>query len=200
MQLPRHEVVGRHVRLEPLADPHKEGLRLACAADEEIWEVYPWSMVGEHYDAWWTRTLTPDSGWNLFAVILEGAVVGVTGFPPERAPGVVLFGGTYFRPEVRGGPANPESKRLLLEHAFAAGARRVVFNVDPVNARSRAAMRKLGATEEGVARQASVTWTGRVRDLVVFSILANEWPGVRERLDERLAAFDLPRASVKAGR
>jgi RimJ/RimL family protein N-acetyltransferase len=156
-------------------------------------------MLGEHYDAWWERTLAPDSGWNLFAVILSGAVVGVTGFPPERAPGVVLFGGTYFRPEVRGGPANPESKRLLLEHAFAAGARRVVFNVDPVNARSRAAMNKLGATEEGVARQASVTWTGRVRDLVVFSILANEWPDVRERLDERLAALDSPPAAVEAG-
>jgi len=77
-----------------------------------------------------------------------------------------------------------------LQHAFAAGARRVVFNVDPVNARSRAAMNKLGAKEEGVARQASVTWTGRVRDLVVFSLLADEWPAVRERLDARLAEFD----------
>jgi len=190
MQLARHNLVGRHVRLEPLAETHREELRLACAADEQIWDIYPWSMLGEHFDAWWTRTLAADSAWNLFAVILSGAVVGVTGFAPERAPGVVLVGGTYFRPEVRGGPANPESKRLLLQHAFAAGARRVVFNVDPVNARSRAAMNKLGAKEEGVARQASVTWTGRVRDLVVFSLLADEWPAVRERLDARLAEFD----------
>jgi RimJ/RimL family protein N-acetyltransferase len=133
--------------------------------------------------------LAPDSQWNLFAVILSGAVAGLTGFPPEQAPGVVHVGGTYFRPEARGGPANPESKRLLLQHAFAAGARRVVFHVDPLNPRSRAAMRKLGAIEEGVARQASVTWTGRVRDLVVFSILADEWPQVRDNLDERLASF-----------
>ena len=190
MQLARHNLVGRHVRLEPLAETHREELRLACAADEQIWDIYPWSMLGEHFDAWWTRTLAADSAWNLFAVVLSDAVVGVTGFAPERAPGVVLVGGTYFRPEVRGGPANPESKRLLLQHAFAAGARRVVFNVDPVNARSRAAMNKLGAKEEGVARQASVTWTGRVRDLVVFSLLADEWPAVRERLDARLAEFD----------
>jgi N-acetyltransferase len=190
MQLARHNLVGRHVRLETLAEPHREQLRIACAADADIWDIYPWSMVGEHFDAWWTRTLAADSEWNLFAVILAGAVVGVTGFAPERAAGVVLVGGTYFRPEVRGGPANPESKRLLLQHAFAAGARRVVFNVDPVNVRSRAAMDKLGATEEGVARQASVTWTGRVRDLVVFSILADEWPSVRAQLDVRLAGFD----------
>jgi len=190
MRLAHQDLIGRHIRLEPLAERHREPLRLACAADQDIWEIYPWSMVGDHFDAWWTRTLAADSEWSLFAVVIAGAVVGVTGFAPERAPGIALVGGTYFRPEVRGGPANPESKRLLLEHAFSAGARRVVFNVDPMNARSRAAMNKLGATEEGIARQASVTWTGRVRDLVVFSILAPEWPELRERLDARLAAFD----------
>jgi len=189
MRLARCELVGRHVRLEPLAERHREDLRMACEADQEIWDIYPWSMLGEHFDAWWARTLAARSEWNLFAVILSNVLVGVTGFAPERAPGVVLIGGTYFRPEARGGPANPGAKRLLLEHAFGAGARRVVFNVDPVNVRSRAAVNKLGATEEGVARQASVTWTGRVRDLVVFSILADEWPTVRERLDARLAEF-----------
>ena len=190
MQLPSQDLLGRHVRLEPLAERRREPLRLACAADQDIWDIYPWSMLGEHFDSWWTRSLAADSGWNLFAVIKADAVVGVTGFAPEQAPGIVLVGGTYFRPDARGGPANPESKRLLLEHAFSAGARRVVFNVDPVNARSRAAMNRLGATEEGIARQASVTWTGRVRDLVVFSILADEWPSIGDALDARLAAFN----------
>jgi RimJ/RimL family protein N-acetyltransferase len=194
MQLPRHTLVGRHVRLEPLGEPHREPLRLACAADQAIWDVYPWSMLGEHFDAWWGRTFAAGSEWNLFAAIQSEAVVGVTGYAPERAPAIVLVGGTYFRPEARGGAANPESKRLLLQHAFDGGARRVVFNVDPMNARSRAAMNKLGATEEGITRQASVTWTGRVRDLVVFSILADEWPAVRERLDARLAGFELARS------
>jgi RimJ/RimL family protein N-acetyltransferase len=180
---------GRFVRLEPLMEAHRKGLRAACAADQEIWAIYPWSMVGEHFDAWWRGALGPESEWVLFAILQDDVCVGVTGFVPERSPGIVVIGGTYIRPEARGGPANPESKRLLLEHAFASGARRAVFHVDVVNARSRAAMEKLGAVQEGITRQASITWTGRVRDLVVFSILADEWPEVREALDARLAAL-----------
>ena len=75
----------------------------------------------------------------------------------------------------------------MLREAFAGGARRVGFRVDMVNARSLAALDKLGAVREGVVRQDRVTWTGRVRDAVLFSILADEWPGVRERLQARLA-------------
>jgi RimJ/RimL family protein N-acetyltransferase len=189
MELSRQFLIGRHIRMEPLAETHKDGLRAACAADKDIWEIYPWSMLGEHFDQWWAQTVAIQGAWNLFAVVVGGAVVGVTGYAPEPKAAIVLIGGTYFRPEARGGPANPESKRLLLDRAFASGARRVVFNVDPLNPRSRAAMNKLGAVEEGVARQASVTWTGRVRDLVVFSVLADEWPAVRQRLDNRIAAL-----------
>jgi RimJ/RimL family protein N-acetyltransferase len=65
----------------------------------------------------------------------------------------------------------------------------VQYKVDAINARSRAAVLKLGAIQEGILRQDRVTWTGRVRDTVVFSILADEWPAVRDRLDARLAAF-----------
>lgn len=61
--------------------------------------------------------------------------------------------------------------------------------MDAINGRSRAAVLKLGATQEGVLRQDRITWTGRVRDTVVFSVLAAEWRSVRERLDARLAAF-----------
>ena len=63
------------------------------------------------------------------------------------------------------------------------------FRVDAINARSRAAVLKLGALQEGILRQDRICWTGRVRDTVHFSILAAEWPSVRERLDTRLAAF-----------
>ncbi|HEY1562109.1 MAG TPA: GNAT family protein [Caulobacteraceae bacterium] len=189
MRLRCRTLFGRHIRLEPLVEAHREALRLACAADPEIWEIFPYSMLDEHFDGWWARMQDPGSEWMAFAVIAAEEVVGVTGFVPERAPGVAVIGMTYLRPEARGGPANPESKLLLLQHAFDGGARRVVFNVDPVNARSRAAMRKIGAVEEGVARKASVTWTGRVRDLVVFSVLDDEWPDLRRRLEARLAAF-----------
>jgi len=65
----------------------------------------------------------------------------------------------------------------------------VQFKVDAINARSRAAVLKLGAVQEGILRQDRVCWTGRIRDTVFFSILANEWPGVRARLDARLLEF-----------
>jgi RimJ/RimL family protein N-acetyltransferase len=77
----------------------------------------------------------------------------------------------------------------MMGHAFDSGARRVVYRVDAINARSRAAVLKLGAVQEGILRQDRVTWTGRIRDTVIFSILADEWPSVRDRLDTRLAAF-----------
>ena len=99
------------------------------------------------------------------------------------------IGGTYYHPDHRGGAVNPAAKRLMLDHAFAAGARRVQLNVDAINHRSRAAVLKLGAVQEGILRQNRVVWTGRIRDTVVFSILAAEWPAVRAGLDARLAGY-----------
>ena len=77
---------------------------------------------------------------------------------------------------------------LLLGYAFERGARRVQFRVDAANARSRAAVLKLGATQEGILRNDKITWTGRTRSTVVFSVLSEEWPAVRDHLDTRLAA------------
>ena len=117
-------------------------------------------------------------------------VLGGVQLPGHRQGNATLeIGGTYYRPELRGGAVNPAAKRLLMAHAFESGARRVQYKVDAINARSRAAVLKLGAIQEGILRQDRVTWTGRVRDTVVFSILADEWPAVRERLDARLAAI-----------
>jgi N-acetyltransferase len=90
---------------------------------------------------------------------------------------------------VRGGPANPEAKMLLLAHAFASGAVRVQLRVDARNMRSQAAVAKLGAVREGVMRRDKITWTGYIRDSVVFSILSDEWPTVRAGLERRLAAW-----------
>jgi len=81
---------------------------------------------------------------------------------------------------------NPAAKYLLLGHAFATGANRVQFGVDALNARSRVAMRKLGATEESVLRRAQIAWTGRVFDRVIFSVLADEWLRVKANLEAQL--------------
>ncbi len=183
---------GRHARLEPLAEGHADALRAAADADPDIWPLYPVDMSGAGFDVWWTRVAADAAAgrWLPFAVMAQGACVGVTCFiAPDVENAVVEIGGTYLHPAARGGAANPQAKRLMLGHAFEAGARRVAFRVDALNARSRAAVLKLGATFEGVLRQDRVVWTGRVRDTATYSVLASEWSAVRDRLDARLAAF-----------
>jgi RimJ/RimL family protein N-acetyltransferase len=190
MDLPYAPLEDRFVRLEPLAEVHREGLRAACAADRTIWEeAYPYSMLGEHFDPVWER-LERDArsgAWQPYIVVVGGEVVGQTCLIGiDHANASLEIGATYYRPDARGGATNPAAKRLLLDRAFDGGARRVQLQVDAVNLRSRAAVLKLGATQEGVLRRDRVTWTGRVRDTVVYSILADEWPAVREGLDRRL--------------
>lgn len=179
---------GRSVRLKPLAGRHKEGLRAACAADPDIWDIYPYSMAGEHFDPVWDGLLARREKGLLapYAVVRDGETVGISCIFPDLANRVAEIGGTYYRPDVRGTAVNPESKRLLMAHLFDSGAIRVGYKVDAVNARSRAAVLKLGANQDGILRAERITWTGRVRDTVVFSILAGEWPAVRDRLDARL--------------
>ena len=117
----------------------------------------------------------------------DGAVVGSTSYLNiRRLHRGLEVGATFLRPEARSTPINPESKRLLLGHAFDAGAIRVEFMIDVRNARSQAAVEKLGAFREGVLRQNKITWTGHVRDTEVFSIIDGDWPAVRQRLDYRL--------------
>ena len=85
---------------------------------------------------------------------------------------------------------NPECKFLLLEHAFeTCGFGRVKIQTGLENTRSQAAIAKLGATREGVLRSHAITRGGRIRHTVVFSIVADEWPQVKEKLLARLAAF-----------
>jgi RimJ/RimL family protein N-acetyltransferase len=193
MRLEPATLDNRFVRLEPLEDHHREPLRAACDADPDLWpSLYSMSLGGEQFEAGWATLREQQArGWRIpFAVVQDHEVVGITTYldiqPGNRA---VEIGTTYYRPSARGGAVNPAAKRLLLAHAFDGGAGRVAFQVDAINARSRAAMTKLGAVEEGLHRHDKITWTGRIRSTVVFSILPDEWPGVRDRLDARLAAF-----------
>jgi RimJ/RimL family protein N-acetyltransferase len=192
MDLKSATLENRFVRLEPMAARHREEFRAACDADLATWrDLYPYAMGGEHFDEGWARLYAePPADRINFAVVVEGRVVGVSSYlGVDQANSALEIGGTYYAPEARGGAVNPAAKRLLLGHAFEAGARRAQFKVDAINGRSRAAVLKLGAVQEGILRQDRVCWTGRIRDTAYFSILADEWPGVRARLDARLAAF-----------
>ncbi|MDZ4370564.1 MAG: GNAT family protein, partial [Phenylobacterium sp.] len=121
---------------------------------------------------------------------LDGAVVGTTSlYEINPAYRRCEIGSTFYRPEARGGAINPACKRLLLGHAFDAGAVRVEIITDAVNARSRAAILKLGARAEGVLRKHKITWTGRARDTAMFAVIDEDWPEVRDGLDRRLAAL-----------
>jgi RimJ/RimL family protein N-acetyltransferase len=181
---------NEHVRLAPLAEEHRESLREATNADREIWTtIYPFSLAGEQFDPTWKRIQRDRAAgtWIPFAVLRACHCVGLTAYiRPEINNRCVDIGSTYYRPEQRGTVVNPAAKHLLLGHAFACGANRVQFGVDALNTRSRLAMTKLGATEEGILRRARIAWTGRVFDRVIFSILAEEWPTVRANLEMQM--------------
>ena len=185
---------NRFVRLEPFSAGLEGEVRAALDCDPDAWAGMVSAAYGEHFDAWWAAALKGMAiGSRIaFAVrrLSDGAVVGTTSLyeiKPEHRRCEV--GSTFYRAEARGGPVNPACKRLLLGHAFDAGAVRVEILTDALNAASAAAIRKLGARDEGVLMKHKITWTGRVRDTAQFAVLDDDWPEVRRRLDARMAAF-----------
>ncbi len=184
----------RFVRLEPFTKGLEGEVRAALDCDPEAWNGMVSAAYGEHFDGWWTSALKAmETGSRIaFAVrrLSDRAVVGTTSLyeiKPEHRRCEV--GSTFYRPDARGGPVNPACKRLLLDYAFSSGAVRVEIITDALNAASAAAIRKLGARDEGVLRKHKITWTGRVRDTAQFAVLDEDWPEVRARLDGRLAKF-----------
>ncbi len=164
------------LRLEPLIETHREALRAACNEDQEIWDVYPFSYLGAAFDAQFDSMIRRDRPRLCYAIFDGDTVVGMTAWIEHGAPGYsVEIGNTYIVPRLRGTGFNTRLKKLMLDHAFASGIKRLAFKVDNINKRSQAAVMKLGCTREGLLRAERLTWTGRVRDTVVFSILADEW-------------------------
>lgn len=181
------------VRLEPYADAIRDELREALDVDPDSWALLVGSAFGPAFDVWWASWTGQQAAGQAtcFAVRDQATdrIVGTTAlfeFQPKHRR--LELGATFYRPEARGSRINPACKRLLLGHAFDAGALRVEILTDALNLRSRAAISRLGAVEEGTLRSHKITHTGRLRDTVLFSILQAEWPSVRDRLDTRLAA------------
>jgi len=170
-------MVGEGCRAEPFAEHHRAALRATCAEDPGIWTMYGTSYDPDHFDAS-LDALVANPLSRLFMLYNGDELAGMSAYLNLLdARQTLEIGNTFYRPHVRSTGFNRRVKAMMLDRAFACGYRRVVFCVDKRNARSQAAMRKLGAVREGVLRADRITWTGHVRDTVLFAILKDEWPG-----------------------
>ncbi len=169
-------MTGDNCRAELFAEEYREPLKAACAEDGEIWQIYANNFGPDGFDA--SIEFYRSSKRNLTFVLFDGDdLAGMSSYLGiDEARQVLEIGGTYYRPHLRGTGFNRRVKDMMLERAFGCGIRRVEFRVDRRNGRSQAAMKKLGAVREGVLRADRITWTGHVRDTVLFSILKEEWP------------------------
>jgi RimJ/RimL family protein N-acetyltransferase len=183
---------GRFVNLEPLEERHRAAIR-PVAQHPEIFAVTT-SALGDLYDPYIDNALKRSDGERELAFVVmlkaEGRPVGMTRYLNiEAAHKKLEIGSTWYEPSVWGGPVNPECKLLLMRHAFEAlKFHRVEYKTDLRNARSRAAILKLGATQEGIFRKHMIMADGHVRDSVYFSIIDTDWPGVKVGLEKRLGA------------
>jgi RimJ/RimL family protein N-acetyltransferase len=180
---------GASVRLEPLRVEHADGLLASCA-DERIW---PWMVRGAFTSRedvlGFVAQADEFRAKNLhltFAIVRQsdGAVVGSTRYLdilPDH--GGIEIGYTFLSTSVWRTAINTECKFLLLRHAFETlGAERVCLKTDGRNVRSQAAIERIGGVREGVLRRNMKVRDGFIRDTVVYSILKEEWPGVRDKL------------------
>jgi len=191
MALQKIALDGQLVRLEPLEERHRELVRPA-APPPEIFTVTT-SAFGPLYDPYIDNALKRSDGVHdlAFVVLLkpQDRYVGMTRYLNiEEAHRKLEIGSTWYEPSVWAGPVNPDCKLLLMRHAFETlGFHRVEYKTDARNARSRAAILKLGATQEGIFRKHMIMADGHVRDSVWFSIIDTDWPTVKAGLEKRLA-------------
>jgi RimJ/RimL family protein N-acetyltransferase len=193
---------GKHVRLEPMSLDHLAGLT-QVGLDAEIWRWMP-MFVQSPQDM---RTLIEDAlaeaeaGTMVPFTTIEratGKPVGSTRYlsivPAHRR---LEIGWTWLAPAWQHSAVNTEAKLLMLQHAFEKlGALRVEFKTDALNEKSRTALLKIGAVEEGVFRHHMVMPGGRRRDSAYYSVIEEEWPRVRQHLAARLTR--LVRAAEEA--
>jgi RimJ/RimL family protein N-acetyltransferase len=183
---------GRHVRLEPLAREHADGLR-AAASDGELWSLwYTTVPAPAAVEAYIDTALAAQAEGRALPFVVrdaEGTIVGSTRFGNvEATHRRVEIGWTWYAQRVQRTALNTEAKRLLLTHAFDTMDCNVVqLCTHWHNLQSRAAIARLGAKQDGVLRSHMIMPDGGTRDTVVFSIITSEWPAVRQGLDARLA-------------
>jgi len=180
---------GNHVRLEPLSLDHVRGLA-RIGLEPELWRLQPAAIAtGDDMLRYVEKALEDRRrGVSLPFAIVDLAteqVIGSTRYmeiAPEHRR--LEIGATWLGSAFQRTAANTEAKLLLLTHAFEAlEAIRVVFKTETLNERSRRAIERLGAVEEGTFRKHLISESGRPRDMVYYAILAEEWPAVKKRLE-----------------
>jgi N-acetyltransferase len=183
---------GQHIRLEPLQKNHHAGLA-AVGLDPELWRWIPTPVRTIEEMAGYIETALreQEQGASLPFALVErqtGIPIGSTRYGNiDRTNRRVEIGWTWVAREWQRTAANTEAKYLLLKHAFETlGCIRVELKTDSLNERSRAAILRIGAREEGTFRNHMITASGRIRHTVYFSIVDSEWPGVKARLETML--------------
>jgi len=187
---------GSVVRLEPIRRGHAELFWEAAKGDlEDIFRWIPYPMkTPEDFRNLITKILgEQERGESVAFATVEknsGCTIGSTRFMNiDRANRRVEIGSTWIAPAWQRTAVNTEAKYLMLRHAFEVWkCIRVELKTDALNQKSRNAILRIGAKEEGTLRRHLVTWSGRVRDSVYFSILDSEWPEVKARLEARLSS------------
>lgn len=180
-------LAGKHVRLEPLALEHVPGLQ-AAAADGELWKLWYTGVPAADKAAEYVQLALDLRGQGKAMAFVvkdaDGTVVGCTRYGNiDNDNHRVEIGWTWYAQRVQRTALNTEAKRLLLGHAFETlGAIAVEFRTSWFNHRSRAAIARLGAKQDGVLRNHMIMADGTRRDTVVFSIIDSEWPAVKRHL------------------
>ena len=185
---------GQHVRLEPLAKEHLAELA-RVGLDEELWRWIPVPVrtveeLAEYIEA---ALEEQKRGVSLPFALIEkatGRAIGSTRYGNiDRTHHRVEIGWTWVAREWQRSAVNTEAKYLLLRHAFETlGCIRVELKTDSLNEKSRAAILRIGAKEEGIFRNHMITSSGRLRHSVYFSIVDSEWPAVKARIESLLNA------------
>ena len=200
MQIDPITLEGRHIRLEPLALAHHAGL-CDVGLDESIWRWNPRAPMRTPDDMqrYIESALQQQAkGASLpFATVerASGRAVGSTRFAEIDVENRrVEIGYTWIAPPWQRTPVNTEAKYLMVRHAFETwGCVRVELKTDSLNERSRNAILRIGAKQEGILRNHMLTHSGRLRHSVYFSIIESEWPAVKAGIEAKLARPYPPR-------
>ena len=184
-------LIGNHIQLEPINESHKEEL-YHVTQDDSIWTFTSSKAMGHQFDSWFQKALQELEKLEHLPFIVrrlsDNKLIGSTRFYDiQQAHRRLTIGYTWYIPEVWGTYVNPECKLLLLQYAFEElNINRVQFDTDFRNVRSRAAIKKLGAIQEGILRHHMILEDGFIRDTVVFSIIKTDWADVKQKLQSRI--------------